>query len=159
MEESKNGRFDGWGDPLVVSTEQLRLIFLPLIEEQDEWKREYFSSYAGETRKGTGFARPLSMDYGRYELGERAKEGPLGGIENLAQELGVNARRVRKILNCEDKWIGLGLVDIWLDKLGLQNKMTDGSITVLPNQRWPREQWEAWSKRNGVSFSTEVGYF
>ena len=153
-EERREERLTGRSDPLVVPCEQVRDILQPLIDQQDAWKKEYQQSnvrgYAGSS---WGSAH-LDGDYS--VRGRRQKSGPLGGIRVVAFWIGIDPARLLKIVTCQQKWVGFGLVDRWLTALDLQHKRSE--LTLLPNPGWSKEKWWAWNNSNGGCEATEVGY-
>jgi len=152
--EERGERLNGMADPLVVSCEQVRDILQPLIDKQDAWKEEYQQSNVRAQPGGYWGNAVIDGDYATR--GERQGTGPLGGIRVVAFWIGVDPHRLTQIVTCQQKWVGLGLVDRWLVALDLQHRRSE--LTILPNPRWSKERWWAWNNSNGGCEATEVGY-
>jgi hypothetical protein len=127
-------------DPLVVSCAEMRKVLLPTVEYHDQKHADWCASHGSSS--GCAGA-------------------PIGGIYYIAQQVGVDPRRVREIFNCKQKYMAIHIADEWLGKLGLEYERPN--LRPVANPLWSLENWMEWASLNGgceqigVTFETEAG--
>lgn len=72
---------------------------------------------------------------------------PMGAIEWLHQETGINPRRLGAILRCEIPNVPLHQVDLILTAMGRQVSGTE--VEVIRNPAWSPEAWAKYMKSRG----------
>jgi hypothetical protein len=73
----------------------------------------------------------------------------VGPVQWLAQETGLNTRRVSGICNGEFPQVPLSQADRLLAAIGRIDLLATGEIQVVPNLNWTMEKWVAYMQERG----------
>jgi hypothetical protein len=73
----------------------------------------------------------------------------VGPVQWLAQETGMNVRRISGICNGEFSQVPLTQADKLLAAIGRVDLMATGEIQVVPSVRWSMEKWVAYMQERG----------
>lgn len=113
------GMRSGAGSPLVVTGADLYAALRPVIEQRDKDKKAAISGYEWGGAPGNGWFPSVSGS------------PLLGGNAWLATRSGIAIERITKIFR--QATVSLAVADALLTAAGLEHKLQDGSVPVLPN--------------------------
>lgn len=123
-------RFHGKGDAEVVATVQISPIILRWLEE---WRAERPNVYS-DSRNFSAKSKDRNPFY--------------GALNWLAEQTGLDQRRISKIAKGEVDFISLETADRLLTAMGMPHKLTS-EIQVVPNPNWSPERWAEYMRERG----------
>lgn len=137
-----NSYASGNADPLVVRSEDLADLILPIIQRVDG-EREREKSTADKH----GNHGPMStwQADNHTQMSDSNYRTMITGKQFVATAVGVTPEVVQRTL-FQYEWVGFGKADQWLTALGLPHMVK--KLRPVPNPLWGSERWEEWSQSN-----------
>lgn len=118
-------RYNNRGDPQVVPGYQLAAV---LQEFCAKWLENRPLLHSGKGIKGSGFVGPVQF---------------------IAQETGINTRRISGFCNSEFPTVSFYQAELVLLAIDREYLLSNGIIQVVPNPNWDLEDYLEWRREQG----------
>jgi hypothetical protein len=90
---------------------------------------------------------------GHGERWARTHDPKMAAADWLAQESGINVRKITGYLHGEYAFVGMTHADLLLKSMGLQHLLASGEIEVKKNPRWSWRQYNHWLRGSGIDLT------
>jgi hypothetical protein len=133
---------NGAADPLVVRSERLAELLLPVIHAYTEIKEAARTTKDPEDR----WSKAAMSTKGLHE--SRMSDFAMfpSGMQVVAELIGIDRQALHRTLFQSD-WVGLGKADAMLQALGMTQEAQE--LRPVANPFWSQEKWEGWAAENG----------